>query len=129
MPTRPTQTFKYTYKYYPDIAEKTFQEESCYIYRFFLPFGRTDIAGWNEYAIKRGGKRNKIQPRFFFKRKVSYVKPLIFLPSRLLRAFWAAFCSASFMELPVALARELFSKKTSTVNCFLWSGPVVVIIL
>jgi hypothetical protein len=28
---------------YPDIVEKTFQEESFYIHRRFLPFGRTDI--------------------------------------------------------------------------------------
>jgi hypothetical protein len=28
---------------YPDIAEKTFQEETLYIYRHFLPFGRTDL--------------------------------------------------------------------------------------
>jgi hypothetical protein len=28
---------------YPDIAEKTFQEESFYVHRRFLPFGRTDL--------------------------------------------------------------------------------------
>jgi hypothetical protein len=28
---------------YPDIVEKTFQEESFYIHRHFLPFGRTDL--------------------------------------------------------------------------------------
>jgi hypothetical protein len=29
---------------YPDIAEKTFQEESFYIHRHFLPFGRADLS-------------------------------------------------------------------------------------
>jgi len=28
---------------YPDIAENIFQEESSYIHRRFLPFGRTDL--------------------------------------------------------------------------------------
>jgi hypothetical protein len=28
---------------YPDIVEKTFQEESFYIHRRFLPFGRADL--------------------------------------------------------------------------------------
>jgi len=28
---------------YPDIAEKTFQEESFYIHRHFLPYGRVDL--------------------------------------------------------------------------------------
>jgi hypothetical protein len=28
---------------YPDIVEKSFQEESFYIHRRFLPFGRTDL--------------------------------------------------------------------------------------
>jgi hypothetical protein len=28
---------------YPDIAEKTFQEESFYFHRHFLPFGRADL--------------------------------------------------------------------------------------
>jgi hypothetical protein len=31
---------------YPDIAEKTFQAESYYIHRRFLPFRQTIIDGW-----------------------------------------------------------------------------------
>jgi len=40
---------------YPDIAEKTFQEESFYIQRHFLPFGRANVAAGGGSAVNNPG--------------------------------------------------------------------------
>jgi hypothetical protein len=37
---------------YPDIVEKSFQEEYFYIHRRFLPFGRTDFTASAATAVR-----------------------------------------------------------------------------
>ncbi|MGB6338348.1 MAG: hypothetical protein WBF32_01115, partial [Candidatus Aminicenantaceae bacterium] len=47
---------------YPEIVEKTFQEESFFIHRRFLPFGRTDLTASSSLLLTRGSSLQLHEP-------------------------------------------------------------------